>query len=94
METLKSRFSRPVSSELHDSKHIIYLLKILSNAVISFTVPMLVMAIGGMQYYSNATLWNRLSQLLYASDEISKGLYAEVLPLGSVRKSFFGEPAE
>jgi hypothetical protein len=45
---------------------------------------MLVMAIGGMQYYSNATLWPRLSQLLYASDEISKGLYAEVLPLGSV----------
>lgn len=47
---------------------------------------MLVMAIGGMQYYSNATLWNRLSQLLYANDEISKGLYASVLPLGSVRK--------
>jgi hypothetical protein len=45
---------------------------------------MIVMAIGGMQYYSNATLWNRLSQLLYASDEISKGLYAEVLPLGTI----------
>lgn len=39
-----------------------------------------------MQYYSNATLWNRLSQLLYAGDEISKGLYAEVLPLGTIRK--------
>lgn len=37
-----------------------------------------------MQYYSNATLWNRLSQLIYASDEISKGLYAEVLPLGTI----------
>ncbi|KAF2837083.1 MFS general substrate transporter [Patellaria atrata CBS 101060] len=49
-----------------------------------FTMPMVVMAVAGMQYYSNATLWNRLSQLLYASDEISKGLYAEVLPLGSV----------
>ena len=48
---------------------------------------MVVMAIGGMQYYSNATLWNRLSQLLYAGDEISKGLFAEVLPLGSVSKS-------
>lgn len=48
---------------------------------------MFVMAIGGMQYYSNATLWNRLSQLLYATDEISKGLYAEVLPLGSVSTS-------
>lgn len=47
---------------------------------------MVVMAIGGMQYYSNATLWNRLSQLLYASDEISKGLYAEVLPLGTIGK--------
>lgn len=47
---------------------------------------MIVMAIGGMQYYSSATLWTRLSQLLYASDEISKGLYAEVIPLGSVRK--------
>lgn len=45
---------------------------------------MLVMAIGGMQYYSNATLWPRLSQLLYASDEISKGLYALVLPLGTI----------
>lgn len=45
---------------------------------------MLVMAIGGMQYYSNATLWPRLSQLIYASDEISKGLYAEVLPLGTI----------
>lgn len=45
------------------------------------------MAIGGMQYYSNATLWTRLSQLLYATDEISKGLYAEVLPLGSVGTS-------
>ena len=55
----------------------------------SFTVPMLVMAIGGMQYYSNATLWTRLAQLLYASDEISKGLYAEVLPLGSVGMSEF-----
>lgn len=47
---------------------------------------MFVMAIGGMQYYSNATLWTRLSQLLYASDEISKGLYAEALPLGTIRK--------
>ena len=42
-----------------------------------------------MQYYSNATLWTRLSQLLYASDEVSKGLYAEVLPLGSVLGGFF-----
>lgn len=49
---------------------------------------MVVMAIGGMQYYSNATLWPRLSQLLYASDEISKGLYSEVLPLGSVIGGF------
>jgi hypothetical protein len=47
-------------------------------------VPMLVMAITGMQYYSNATLWPRLSQLLYATDEISKGLYSEVLPLGTI----------
>lgn len=45
---------------------------------------MLVMAIGGMQYYSNATLWPRLSQLLYAGDEISKGLFASVLPLGTI----------
>lgn len=37
-----------------------------------------------MQYYSNATLWNRLSQLIYATDEVSKGLYAEVLPLGTI----------
>jgi hypothetical protein len=56
----------------------------LFRAMRHFTVPMLVMAIGGMQYYSNATLWPRLSQLIYASDEISKGLYAEVLPLGTI----------
>ncbi|KAF2703099.1 MFS general substrate transporter [Pleomassaria siparia CBS 279.74] len=56
----------------------------LFRAMRQFTVPMLVMAIGSMQYYSNATLWNRLSQLLYAGDEISKGLYGEVLPLGTV----------
>jgi len=56
----------------------------LFRAMRHFTVPMLVMAIGGMQYYSNATLWNRLSQLIYASDEISKGLFAEALPLGSI----------
>ncbi|KAH7390734.1 fungal trichothecene efflux pump [Pyrenochaeta sp. MPI-SDFR-AT-0127] len=56
----------------------------LFRAMRHFTVPMLVMAIGGMQYYSNATLWNRLSQLIYASDEVSKGLYAEVLPLGTI----------
>ncbi|KAF2025440.1 hypothetical protein EK21DRAFT_103971 [Setomelanomma holmii] len=31
-----------------------------------------------------ATLWLRLSQLVYASDEISKGLFAEVLPLGTI----------
>ncbi|KAF2640031.1 MFS general substrate transporter [Massarina eburnea CBS 473.64] len=56
----------------------------LFRAMRHFTVPMITMAVGGMQYYSNATLWPRLSQLLYASDEISKGLYAEVLPLGSI----------
>ncbi|EMD95086.1 hypothetical protein COCC4DRAFT_44722 [Bipolaris maydis ATCC 48331] len=56
----------------------------LFRALRHFTVPMLVMAIGGMQYYSNATLWPRLSQLIYATDEISKGLYAEVLPLGTI----------
>ncbi|RAR00873.1 mfs general substrate transporter [Stemphylium lycopersici] len=56
----------------------------LFRALRHFTVPMLVMAIGGMQYYSNATLWPRLSQLIYAGDEISKGLYAEVLPLGTI----------
>lgn len=47
-------------------------------------MPLAVMAVAGMQYYSNATLWSRLSQLIYASDEISKGLFAECLPLGSV----------
>jgi len=49
-----------------------------------FTMPIICMSITGMQYYSNATLWPRLSQLLYASDEISKGLYSEVLPLGTI----------
>ncbi|KAF7554378.1 hypothetical protein G7Z17_g2973 [Cylindrodendrum hubeiense] len=49
-----------------------------------FTMPMVVMSIVGMQYYSNATLWPRMSQLIYATDEISKGLYAEVVPLGTI----------
>jgi hypothetical protein len=41
------------------------------------------------RYYSNTTLWPRLSQLVYATDEISKGLYAEVIPLGSIGKFQF-----
>lgn len=45
---------------------------------------MITMGIAGMQYYSNATLWPRLSQLLYATDAISKGTYAETLPLGTI----------
>jgi hypothetical protein len=49
-----------------------------------FLMPIICMSITGMQYYSNATLWPRLSQLLYAGDEISKGLYSEVLPLGTI----------
>ncbi|KAF1979756.1 MFS general substrate transporter [Bimuria novae-zelandiae CBS 107.79] len=49
-----------------------------------FTTPMVVMAIGGMQYYSNTTLWQRLSRLLYAGDEVFKGLFASVLPLGTI----------
>ncbi|KAL4893648.1 fungal trichothecene efflux pump [Aspergillus ambiguus] len=56
----------------------------LFKAVRHFTMPLIVMAVGGMQYYSNATLWTRLSQLLYAGDEISKGLYAEAIPLGTI----------
>lgn len=48
-------------------------------------MPMIVMSIVGMQYYSNATLWPRMSQLVYATDEISKGLYSEVVPLGTIR---------
>lgn len=50
----------------------------------SFLAPILALGIAGMQYYSNATLWPRLSQLLYASTPIQKGLYAEVLPLGTI----------
>lgn len=57
-----------------------------NNASLSFTMPMVVMSVAGMQYYSNATLWPRLSQLLYATDEISKGLYSEVVPLGTIGK--------
>ncbi|KAJ4375305.1 hypothetical protein N0V83_002391 [Neocucurbitaria cava] len=56
----------------------------LFRALRHFTVPILVMSIGSMQYYSNATLWPRLSQLIYATDEISKGLYSEALPLGTI----------
>jgi hypothetical protein len=58
--------------------------KTIYSHLISFLMPMLAMGITGMQYYSNATLWNRLSQLLYAKTEIQKGLYAEVLPLGTI----------
>lgn len=47
-------------------------------------MPIIVVSVVGMQYYSNAVLWPRLSQLIYASDEISRGLYAEVIPLGSI----------
>ena len=47
-------------------------------------MPIVAMSITGMQYYSQATLWPRLSQSLYATDEISKGLYAETLPLGTI----------
>jgi hypothetical protein len=47
-------------------------------------MPIVVVSVVGMQYYSNAVLWPRLSQLIYASDEISRGLYAEVIPLGSI----------
>lgn len=56
-------------------------------------MPMVVMSVVGMQYYSNATLWPRLSQLLYATDEISKGLYAEVVPLGTIRERQYPELA-
>lgn len=49
-----------------------------------FLAPIAAMSITGMQYYSNATLWPRLSQLLYAHDDIAKGLYSEVLPLGTI----------
>ncbi|CAK7221376.1 hypothetical protein SBRCBS47491_004509 [Sporothrix bragantina] len=56
----------------------------LFKSIRQFTVPIIVMAVGGMQYYSSATLWTRMSQLLYANGAISKGLYAEVIPLGSI----------
>ncbi|KAF2397466.1 MFS general substrate transporter [Trichodelitschia bisporula] len=56
----------------------------LFKQVRQFTMPIICMCITGMQYYSSATLWNRLSQLLYTTDEISKGLYGEVLPLGTI----------
>ncbi|KAF9885144.1 hypothetical protein FE257_000670 [Aspergillus nanangensis] len=56
----------------------------LFKAVRHFTMPLIVMAVAGMQYYSNATLWTRLSQLLYAGDEVSKRLYAEAMPLGTI----------
>ncbi|KAH6670783.1 fungal trichothecene efflux pump [Halenospora varia] len=56
----------------------------LFKRVRQFTMPLIVIAISGMQYYSNAVLWPRMSQLLWASDEISKGLYGECIPLGSM----------
>lgn len=61
-----------------------------------FVCPIVVVSVVGMQYYSNAILWPRLSQLLYATGPISRGLYSCVIPLGSIckylrlRSLFFG----
>ncbi|KAF2667141.1 MFS general substrate transporter [Microthyrium microscopicum] len=49
-----------------------------------FTMPIVAMAIAGMQYYSQATLWPRMSQLVYATTDIQKGLYGEALSLGTI----------
>lgn len=50
---------------------------------------MIAMGITGMQYYSNATLWPRLNQLLYATTPVEKGGYAEILPIGSILGGVF-----
>ncbi|KAF2118292.1 fungal trichothecene efflux pump [Lophiotrema nucula] len=49
------------------------------------TMIYVVCFVGGMLYYSMNVLWPRQSQLLYTGpDPIVKGLYAEIIPLGSV----------
>lgn len=54
-----------------------------------FSFPLIVIAISGMQYYSNAVLWPRMSQLLWANGDISKGLYSSSLPLGTIIGGLF-----
>lgn len=52
-----------------------------------FTAPVLVVAVVSMQHHSNASLWPRISQKLYAFDEISMVLYSCVASPGSIISS-------
>jgi hypothetical protein len=41
--------------------------------------------VGGMLYYAMNVLWPRQSQLLFTGpDPITKGLYSEMIPLGTI----------
>ncbi|OBU00189.1 hypothetical protein VE01_01764 [Pseudogymnoascus verrucosus] len=54
-----------------------------------FTMVLIVCFVGGMLYYSMNVLWPRQSQLLYTGpDPIQKGLYAEMIPLGTTISAF------
>lgn len=45
--------------------------------------------VGGMLYYAMNVLWPRQSQLLFTGpDPIIKGLYSEMIPLGTIIASF------
>lgn len=50
---------------------------------------LIVCFVGGMLYYSMNVLWPRQSQLLFTGpDPIQKGIYAEMIPLGTFIASF------
>lgn len=50
-----------------------------------FSMVLVVCFVGGMLYYAMNVLWPRQSQLLFTgSDPIIKGLYSEMIPLGTI----------
>jgi MFS family permease len=54
-----------------------------------FSMVLVVCFVGGMLYYAMNVLWPRQSQLLFTGpDPIIKGLYAEMIPLGTISKYF------
>ncbi|KAJ9669756.1 hypothetical protein H2201_000141 [Coniosporium apollinis] len=54
-----------------------------------FSMVLVVCFVGGMLYYSMNVLWPRQSGLLFTGpDPITRGLYAEAIPLGTIISSF------
>ncbi len=57
----------------------------------SFTVVLIVIFVAGMLYYSNLSLWPRISSLLFvdANDTILRGIYTEVTSFGVTLAAFY-----